>query len=549
MCSPLLLFLAASVSGTVQRGTAPLAGVVVNVVGGMDFEFTDNGMQTVPASPQNAAATTGADGRYMLADLHPGTYRIYVRRELHGIPLTSRIVRVSEGQHLAAIDFSLPAEAAVSGKVLDENGEPLSEITVRLVQRLYEQGVLRYVNRFSTLTNQKGEYRIQGAIPGLSYLLMAEKFEKTLSAISDAPADLTKRRPSVVPLYFPGSPDPSGGAPIVLASGEHREFMNLRLKRTPGFCVDGRVEANGEPSALAFQLNNEAVDLQGKGTTPWRTIQTGADGKFRLCDLHPGQYRIQTSRYGGAISGIPSAGNGPRLEVAGEAQVVIGKEDIHGLKVNATAPVPMPVQVVLDGDAPPQLNRRVEVSLRPVALGSGSGGKPLIPGRIELTNLAVADYIVTTGIARDDLEVASSRLYVQDVTYAGVSVLHQPLRLGTAMGNAGLLVTMSLDGGTIAASVSDKDGNPSPDAAIAIVPSGTPSETALPAFAVFGSADQNGTYTSLPLAPGKYLVLATRDPFPLTPEGMALLWSFRSRATEADIGPKADVRVMLAPVR
>jgi hypothetical protein len=58
MCAPLLLFLAASVSGTVQRGTAPSPGVVVNVVGGMDFEFTDNGMQTVPASPQNAAATT-----------------------------------------------------------------------------------------------------------------------------------------------------------------------------------------------------------------------------------------------------------------------------------------------------------------------------------------------------------------------------------------------------------------------------------------------------------------------------------------------------------
>jgi hypothetical protein len=473
-----------------------------------------------------------------------------VRRELHGIPLTSRIVRVSEGQHLAAIDFSLPAEAAVSGKVLDEGGEPLSGITVRLVQRLYQQGVLRYVNRLATLTNERGEYRIQGAIPGLSYLLMAEKFEKTLSAVSDSPADLKKRRPSVVPLYFPGSPDPSGGTPIVLASGEHREFMNLRLKMTPGFCLDGRLEANGEPSPLAFQLSSEAVDLPGKGTTPWRTIQTGADGKFRLCDLHPGQYRIQTSRYGGAISGITSAGSGPQLEVAGEALVVIGKEDIHGLKVNATAPVRMPVQVVLDDDAPPRpLNRRVEVSLRPIAQGSGSGGKPLIPGRIELTNLAIADYVVTAGIARDNLEVEPFRLYVKDVTYAGASVLHQPLRLGTAMGNAGLLVTMSQDGGTIAASVSDKDGNPIPDAAIAIVPSGTPSETALPAFAVFGSADQNGTYTSLPLAPGKYLVLATSDPFPLTPEGMALLWSFRSRATETDIGPKADVRVMLAPVK
>jgi hypothetical protein len=545
--SPLLFLLAAaSISGTVRQGEP---GMLVNVAA-IDFQYTDLGLQMFPGSPKTAQSAITPEGNYSLTDLPPGTYRVYVRRELHAIPLASRIVRLSAGQDLSGIDFSLPAEAAVSGRILDENGDPLAGITVRLVQRLYQQAVLRYVNRFSTLTNDRGEYRIQGAIPGLSYLLMAEMFEKTLSAISDAPADLKKRRPSVVPLYFPGSPDPSGGAPVVLASGEHREFMNLRLKRTPGFCVDGRLEANGEPSALPFQLNSEAADLQGKGTTPWRTIQTGGDGKFRLCDLHPGQYQIKTSRYGGAISGMPSAGNGPRLELAGETLVFIGKEDIHGLQVNATAPVRIPVQVVLNDDAPPRpLNRRVDVSVRPVALGSGAGGKPLIPSRIELAGLALADYVVNAEIARDDLEVEPSRLYVKDVTYAGTSVLHQPLRLGTAMGNAGLLVTVSQDGGTIAASVSDKDGNPIPDAAIAIIPSATPSETALPAFAVFGSADQNGIYTSLPLAPGKYLVLATANPFPLTPEGMAALWSLRSRATEADLGPNAAVRVTLTPVR
>jgi hypothetical protein len=503
-------------------------------------------MQNLPGSPKTAQSAITPQGKYSLTDLLPGTYRVYVRRELHGIPLASRIVRLSAGQDLTGIDFSMAAEASVSGKVLDENGEPLPEITVRLVERSYQQGVLRYVNRFSTLTNDKGEYRLQGATPGLSYLLMAEKFEKSLNPISDTPADLKKRRPSVIPLYFPGSPDPAGGAPIVLASGEHREFMNLRLKKAPGFCVDGRLEANGEPSALAFQLNSEAIDLQGKGNTPWRSIQSGEDGRFRLCELHPGQYRIQTSRYGGAISGIPSAGNGPQLEVAGEALVVIGKEDIHGLKVNAIAPFPPAIEVVLDGDAPPQpLNRRVDVKLSPVARGSGGSGKPLIPGRIELTNLGIADYFVTAGLARDNLEDERSRLYVEDVTYAGVSVLRQPLRLGTAMGNAVLLVTIAQDGAIVTATVTDQDGNPIPDAAISIIPSGTPSETALAAFAFFGAADQNGSYTSLPLAPGKYLVLATGNPFPLTPEGMASLWSLRSRATDADLGPNAAVRVTL----
>lgn len=540
-----MMLMAASISGTVRQGGAsPPPGILVNVVGDLDFENTDGGMRAVPASPQSAQSAVTSQGTYKLDDLTPGTYRVYVRRELHSIPLASRIVHVSAGQNLSGLDFSLSAEAAISGKVLDENGEPLSDVTVRLVERLYQQSVLRHINRLATLTNNRGEYRLQGAEPGHSYLLMAEKFEKSLKAISDAPAQLDKRRPSVAPVYFPASPDAAGAAPIVLTSGEHREFMNLRVRNASGFCVDGRLEKNGAAAPLTFQLNGEALDLPGKSTTPWRTIQAGADGKFRLCDLHPGQYRLQTSSF---ITGVSS---GAKLEAAGSALFVIGKEDIHDVHVNATAPVPFPVEVVLDGDAPPQpLNRRVAVTLIPVAQGFGQGGKPLIPGRIVWENLAMADYLVSAEIARDGMQDEPSRLYVKDITYAGTSVLHQPLRLGTAMGNSGLLVTMARDGGTVNAAVTDKEGNPIPDAAIAIFPSGTPSETALPAFAVFGSADHNGAYTSLPLAPGKYLVLATADAFPLTPEGMALLWSLRGRATEADIGPNAAVRLMLAPVK
>ncbi len=150
--------------------------------------------------------------------------------------------------------------------------------------------------------------------------------------------------------------------------------------------------------------------------------------------------------------------------------------------------------------------------------------------------------------ARSGLQDDPAELYVKDVTYAGTSVLHQTLHLGTAMGNAGLIVLVARDGGTVRGTVASKDGNPIGDCSIVIIPSDTPSEGALSAFAVFGTADQNGLYTSMPLRPAKYLVLATKMAIPMTPEGMSMLWQSRSLATEVDIGPKAEVRVLLTPV-
>ncbi len=81
----------------------PASGILVHVVGGYDFEFTDTGYGQVPASPKTAESTTNAQGSYRLANLPPGTYRVYARRELHGEPLASKIIKVIDGQDVSGI--------------------------------------------------------------------------------------------------------------------------------------------------------------------------------------------------------------------------------------------------------------------------------------------------------------------------------------------------------------------------------------------------------------------------------------------------------------
>jgi len=50
--------------------------------------------------------------------------------------------------------------------------------------------------------------------------------------------------------------------------------------------------------------------------------------------------------------------------------------------------------------------------------------------------------------------------YIKDVTYDVHSVLREPLRLGTAVGEVSLRIVLARDGGSISAKVADKDGNP-----------------------------------------------------------------------------------------
>jgi hypothetical protein len=139
-------------------------------------------------------------------------------------------------------------------------------------------------------------------------------------------------------------------------------------------------------------------------------------------------------------------------------------------------------------------------------------------------------------------------LYLKDITYGGLSILHEPLRVGSAMGNATLRVIVARDGGYVSAKVADKDGNPVPDSYVLIMPSSASSEPALAASLISGQTDQNGVYSSEMLAPGKYLVLASSAPVDSTPEGIGKLMRTRSHAQEVEIAANGNQQTTLAPV-
>ncbi|PYR54905.1 MAG: hypothetical protein DMF91_25615 [Acidobacteria bacterium] len=88
------------------------------------------------------------------------------RRPLQaGTPL-----QLMDGQQLKSVDFRLPRGGAIAGRILDEDGEPMPGATVRVMRYQYLQGDRRLVPVGTSQTDDKGNYRVWGLMPGDYYV-------------------------------------------------------------------------------------------------------------------------------------------------------------------------------------------------------------------------------------------------------------------------------------------------------------------------------------------------------------------------------------------
>ena len=414
---------------------------------------------------------------------------------------------------------------------------------VYLMSKEYSVDQVGYFLKGIAIVNDLGDYTLRGVEPGHPYLLMAGKRRvPNLPAISEAPTDLELRRPAFVPTFYPGSPEPEGGIQIALRAGERREGLDFRMLRGQSYCIEGMLAGVG-PAGGRFMIAGQEY----RGTTAWGGGMVeipmggtvGSDGKFRICDLRAGNYRLT------GYVGHPSDPNTP--PEFGTVDVMITDNDVKKVQVNVNPGLRIPGGVSWEG-TPPDFTTpsRVMVNLEPTNRTSLEGEPEYVirspcPGEFQFPYVLIDEYYVQAG-------VNAAGVFVKDILYGTTSVLHTSLRVGSAVGNAEIRVLLAHDGGKISAKVADKDGNPVPDIHVVIMPAEVPSESALSPRMIFGETDQDGNYsyyTALP--PGKYIVLATEQRVDHTVERISKIWQARERGKVVEVGPNATVQVTIEP--
>ncbi len=518
-----------SISGTVTAvGTgAPMAGVEINIHRG----------------PQPVRAVTDTQGHFALRGLEPGRYRISASAQtpdgMVGFGASAvRLVDLRAGQDIAGFDFHMVFPGQISGRVTDQNKEPVPGIAVFLVVREYVVGALRSVFTGVAITDDRGEYRLGQVLAGRSYVVLARKGWGKLDAISDAPADPKLRRPAVVPTYYPNSQSMDGAEALVLRSGEQREGVDIRLARAPAFCLEGVLEGGGSAADLTFGISEvqPASGRSGSGGLYYAVPggKPGADGKVRICDLHPGDYEVSATQYARS-----SLGSSPFF---GSTLVTIADKDLQNVRVSARPRIPLAGTVVWDGPAPETpLDAKLQVDFEAATRTERGSFESTIPG----------EFSVEGGLLMDEFGLQVSNvpkgLYVKDIAYGGRSILYEPLRLGSSMGDAGLRIVVARDGGMASARVTDKDGNPVADCAVVLMPASASNEGTLAAALTTGKTDMGGAWSSAALPPGKYYALATSVGLDRSPETIAKLWRARTGAQEIEISPNGTAAVTLTP--
>src|SRR5204863_1378914 len=133
---------------------------------------------TAAELPGGRGVLTDDTGVFDLTELPAGRYTLTVsksgfvslsygqRRPLQaGTPL-----QLGDGQQLKGVDFQLPRGSAIAGRVLDEDGDAMPGVAVRVMRYQYQQGERRLTPAGSAQTDDRGQYRVWGLMPGDYYV-------------------------------------------------------------------------------------------------------------------------------------------------------------------------------------------------------------------------------------------------------------------------------------------------------------------------------------------------------------------------------------------
>lgn len=223
---------------------------------------------------------TGADGRLAINGLSPGSYRILVTApgyplQLYGAlgpaQMGSEVIIGGATNHPEVVVEVFPA-GEVNGLIVDEDGAPVSGVTVELLARRPYRGGVEGVSLGSRVSGDDGAYLFKSVTPG-SYYLRIQRYPQIGTKKADKEAGCL---PNL--MYYPGVLDANGAAPFTVFTGQRAELGKLKLMRRDCFLV--RVKIDSSATLLdAAMLPADSFAIQ---MPPTQTAVIKADDKFIL---------------------------------------------------------------------------------------------------------------------------------------------------------------------------------------------------------------------------------------------------------------------------
>ena len=550
----------AEISGTVMMagGTQPARKTRVNLSGaelrgGRSVTTDDTGRFSFTALPA---------GRYSLSATRPGHITVTYGQRQPGRPGTQ--IQLSDGQKFRG-DLQIPKGSVLTGTVLDENGEPAPQTSVRVMRVITTNGERTLSGSNSASTDDRGIYRVFGLMPG-EYVVCAtprntnvgdfarmQGMQEELRALQSAaaqvsaeqaeairnrivtlqatvPAVETESPPGYAPICYPGTPSPSAATPIPLAVSEERSGVDFQLQLAPLARIEG-VVVNSTGAQLT-QINVMLSDATSIGSSTLNmSARPDSEGRFRIQGVPPGQYRLtarstiatprpaagqQQAVIGRGRGMAPQSAASPRpqpMTVWASADLSVDGRTMSNVVLSLQQGVTVAGQVAFEGALPPPTDlTRMRVSMSPVGstpFGGSTSTQVDAAGRFTLQSVPPGKYrLSATGAPGWTTE--SAMVGAQDA-------LDFPFEVKGNQNVPGVTITLTDRRTELSGKVVDGQTQPAVDYTVVIFPADQRYWAGASRRIQSTRPSTDGSYAFRNLPPGEYRIATPVD---LEPGGM-----------------------------
>jgi hypothetical protein len=471
-----------------------IEGRVVNGVTGEALKKVTLMLAGSGSSARPATADTDDSGNFAFKELDAGKYQLLAERtgfarQAYGArrsALSGTTLSLSAGQTIKDLLFKLAPNAVISGRVLDEDGEPVPNVTILTLQPAYQRGKRQFLPTATAQSNDLGEFRVAGLAAG-RYMLSATY--RNLAAIAvggTSQPSGDKPEMAYVTTYYPNSADVAGAVPVIVDTGTDLRGTDIRMLKTKTIRVKGKLGGVLQGKTAMVLLTPKGVGFTGLMTGNI-SVARPPDGAFEIRGVAPGSY---------VLSAL-AADNMTAL--VGGISVEVGDQHIDGVLLSPGEGGELLGVVTVEGTAPADL-KKTQVGLE--SLGAVS----LVPprgsvdddGKFTVKNVAPDRYLVQLTGAPETAFVRSVRLGNQEMTDAGIDLT------GGISGT--LQITLSTAGAQVDGVIRGEDEKPVSGATVALIPDSK-------RYTLYKSTttDQSGAFSFKGVTPGDYKLLAWED--------------------------------------
>jgi len=489
----------AQAAGPAQTGNAGagsrVAGVVVSKADGHPLMGARVVVRDTRDPQKFESVVTAEDGRFAFEEVPPGKYSLegakkgfisafYDQHEQY-----STAIVTGAGFDTENFVLKLPPDAVITGRVLDEAGEPVRHATVSLYIENRREGVERVYPGHGAQTDDLGAYEITSLLPGTYFLSVratpwyavhprTDPEGSRPAGQTNSPSAADRSLDVAYPVtYYSDVTEADSATPIPIAGGERLQ-IDVHLNPVPALRVVFHVPGDDKHGFVSPQFEQSTFD----GST-W--IQNGgasmiAPGVMEITGLPAGHYNIR----------FPGLGGGEGAQMSGVDLSKDG-EQIDATKAEPLGTVKVSVQIPGETSLPPGFS---------VGLGSGvrmlSGQALDEKGQAEISQVAAGRYQVFVWGGQKPY-------FISHIAAEGAEVVGHTVTLGAAS-SASLMLTV-VEGSVAVHGVVKRAGKPVAGAMVVLVPKDPEGKRDL--FRR-DQSDQDGTFVLPNAVPGSYSVLA-----------------------------------------